>query len=727
MRPTVISLVVAGAFLPAGAALAQMNVSGYVSGDLLSTEIKGEATQSNPFVFDKYKDMRSGATVNTDIRGEGPGYHLRFFSENIGRDDMFLELSGGRYGLFKYSVYRDDVIHHLTHNAITPYSGVGTNTLTLTLPVPTTAAWNRFDYEIKHENTGGTFEWKPAPSPFYVRATFNQKETNGVRPNGNLTGNSPGGPSIELPMVVNFTTTDASAEAGYATKASLYSVNLSWSRFRAHDEFMNWRNPILTAGVTNVQTTIAPDNNLWKIGGNAVWKQLPMASSLALRGTYARLTNDQTILPTGTAVAGTTGQLVNMNPNTPNFNGKNIYKTFSASLTSNPMRALDSRVYFNWTKKDNESTHVTFRPVNAVTGLTTQNCDLNLTTGVAGATCSNELFHYRKANAGIDLQYRLSAQNRIAGGWDYTDTKRERIDVDRNKENKVYVELKNNTLEAVTAKVKYQHLRRRGDFQLGGLNPAGGTGTSGVNNLFFLKEQKRFDVADLDQDLFKLALDSSPWQHVDLGAELIYKNNKYKDTTIGRQKDNRRELYLTAAAGDPKGFRVNAFFDYEKTYYDSKHWVGNVNPATFPAAISGTQYLWEGKVKDDNWVIGLGADWRATARLMFKGSLTWQKTDGTVGLASNTALAPLQNVTNYDSFRRDTLNLRAIYAFSKQFEGTLGWAYDRFQYSDIQMDGYQYITPATAAASGRTYFSGAYAFPDYRAQTVYATLKYNFQ
>ena len=86
----------------------------------------------------------------------------------------------------------------------------------------------------------------------------------------------------------------------------------------------------------------------------------------------------------------------------------------------------------------------------------------------------------------------------------------------------------------------------------------------------------------------------------------------------------------------------------------------------------------------------------------------------------------VQNVPNYDSFRRNTLDLRGTYALNKNFDLTLGYAYDRFRYSDIQMDGYRYTVGGPAVTS-TAFFSGAYAFQNYNANIVYATLKYNIQ
>jgi MtrB/PioB family decaheme-associated outer membrane protein len=724
MKRTAVNLLVVGLFAGAGGAQAQMAVSGSVTGGVIVTDVKS----NNPFRFEEYRDMRSGATLGADIRGESQTNYIRFFGENIGRDDQFMQLRGGEYGIYKYSLTNNNIIHNLTDNAKTPFTGVGTNALTFSVApglaspaaaILNTATWGRFDYSIKHENYGGDFELQSkATSPFYFRATANQKDTKGVKPFGQAVS-SPGGQNVELPQVVDYSTTDASAELGYATKLSQYSLNVSWSKFKDNNDFFTWRNPLLTAGTTTERTTIAADNSLWKAALNGMWKQLPMNSTLALRGTYSQTSNSLPIASTGIAVSGTTGQLVNMNSNTGTFDGKVINHSYSASLTSQLAKSLDSRLYWNYTDRKNHSTEVVMRPTNSVGGASVQSCDLNPVTGAALTTCSNELFHFKKDNFGLDLQYRINPQNKLAGGWDYVKTERERLDFEKTKDNKIYAEWRNNSFDLVSAKLKVQHMDRDADFLLGGLNA-----TLSAQN-FYDKNFKRFDLAGNRQDLVRLGLDSTPLPFFDLGAEMILKSNRYKDITLGRKSDDREELYFTAAYGDPKSFRVSVFADYEQTKYDSVHFVGTP-PAAFPAGQTTANYQWSARVKDKNYVLGLAADWPYTEKLKFKGSWIWQQTNGTVDQTAFPGVVFI-NIPAYDTFRKHTLDLRGTYGFSKNFDFNFGFAHENYKYTDAQMDNYSLTPTNFAGTSNLSILSGAYAKPQYNANVVYGSLKYMFE
>jgi MtrB/PioB family decaheme-associated outer membrane protein len=712
MKRTTISLLVAALFVTGSDALAQ------VSGSASVTLIGSRVGSVNPFRFEEYRDLSDGAQVGADLKGGDSSYFWNLFGENLGRDDQLIELKGGKYGSYRYSLTNSNIIHNLTFNAITPFSGTGTNFLTFpgalgATPATNTALWNRFDYSVKHESLGGDVEWSRA-SPYYFRTTANQKETKGIKPLG-VGGTSPGGATFELPMPISFTTTDLSAEAGYASKLSRYSVNVSWSKFEDRNDFLTWRNPAiigLTSTITDERNTIASDNNMWKVGANALWRQLPVASTLALRGTYSNLTSS---IPVQTTYASVTGAGIGntrlASPSATTFDGDIVNKTLSASLTSQPARALDSRLYWNWTKKENRSTQIVFTPSGPGSGGA---CDFNPLTGAPLTTCTNELFEYRKNNLGVDLQYRVTRENKLSGGWDYADTHRERHDFHRTKDHKAYVEWKNGSWESVTARIKYQHLWRRSEFGFGDINP----GASAIN--FFNFHLKRFDAADNDQDLIKLALDATPRKFLDLGAEINFKRNDYRKLQLGRTADTRQELYLSGAWGDPGRLRISAFWDYERSQYDSSHWQGTPNAATFPAAF-GAGFLWRSEVKDKNYITGLGAEWKLSGRLKLKGSLIWQETDGTVEFSENHPTSFLTNIPNYDSFKREALDLRAIYALSKSFEVQLGVAHEDYKLDDVQMNGYNY-TQVTGV--NQNFLSGAYAFSSYHANIVYLTVKY---
>jgi hypothetical protein len=140
-----------------------------------------------------------------------------------------------------------------------------------------------------------------------------------------------------------------------------------------------------------------------------------------------------------------------------------------------------------------------------------------------------------------------------------------------------------------------------------------------------------FDLSNVDQDQLKLTLDWTPAPNFDIGFEGIVKNNKYKENVLGRLKDDRSEIYVSASYGEPGGPRFTIFGDAEKVKYDSTHRIigsgttsGAYEPASPPNA---SNYNWSGTITDKNWAAGIAIDWPATERLSIKASAIFYKTD----------------------------------------------------------------------------------------------------
>jgi hypothetical protein len=76
-------------------------------------------------------------------------------------------------------------------------------------------------------------------------------------------------------------------------------------------------------------------------------------------------------------------------------------------------------------------------------------------------------------------------------------------------------------------------------------------------------------------------------------------------------------------------------------------------------------------------------------KLKLYASSIWQKGDGGVDFTAP-SVANAQNITNYDDFQKRALNIKATYRVDKNVELTFGAAYEKYTYSDIQMNDYIY-------------------------------------
>ncbi|MBL8473151.1 MAG: MtrB/PioB family outer membrane beta-barrel protein [Rhodocyclaceae bacterium] len=645
--------------------------------------------------LNEYRDVSDSAIGVIDLHGRGKGNYLDFYGENLGRDDMFVDFKGGAYGIGKFRIYLDDIVHNVSFGARTPLTGVGSNNLGGTLPNLVPATWNSFDFSTKRKNFGGMAEYSGF-APWYLRADFSEVREDGLKLIAGSLGTSPGQGFSDKPFPVSYVTRNFSVEGGYSTKTAQFGLNLLHSRFSNDNELLMWRNQNFDGQDTSV---LPPDNEYTKISANGMLKQLPLGSTLSGRVSYSRTKNNVDILQSILSTGGTTPAT---SPDRNTFDGKVVHRTASASLYSNPTKDLDTRVYWNWYDKDNRSPVVTFTPAGG-SGL---QC--------GGAACVTEVLDYRKNNIGLDVGYRINGHNRVVAGFDYVDLHRDRVDFDETKDKKYTLEFRNTSLDELSVRAKYQRLNRRSHFL------EGGAGTSAADVEYLNRFIARFDASNVDQDLFKLALDYTPAKLLDFGFEGIVKENRYKDTVLGRTKDRREEFYLSAAYGDINAFRIMLFADVEFIKYDSTHRNASAAPPTFdpgaPATL--TDYNWTANNRDRNYAIGLGMDWKATSRLKLNGSAVWEKTKGTVDFSvqpggNNANEVP---IGNFDNATKSTFSLKGTYALTKQVELTAGYAFERFRFSDIAVDNYAYTV---GAGNTTSYLSGYNAFTNYTTNIVY--------
>ena len=651
--------------------------------------------------LNQFRDLSDGGLLGFDLRGRGARYWLDLFGENLGRDDYYVNLRGGMYDVFKYRLYSDQLKHNFLFGGLTPYANAGGTNITATLPNTNTATWNSVDIAYKRRDTGATFEFQGA-SPWYFRVDGNQVEQSGNKLGASSQGMSPGNGMTDIVFPTEFSTRNASVEGGYAAKTMHFSVSWLTSKFENDNEVVNWYNGYFKG----TDTTYLPfDNKYSRIAANGTIRKLPLNSTLAVRFTKDKLDSDGFL---GATVLGANGASLTTLPNAGSFDGKVENKTFTVALASSPMRGLDTRIYYNNIDRDDKSTHVTF------TG-----------TASSGTPYENEPYSFERDNWGVDAYWRVNRQNRVGVGYDVLDIERHRFDFDESKDKRWFVEWKTSMLDNVSARVKYQDLTRDSNFLLAN----DGTGPQDV--AYWNRFLQAYDAANLDQKSWKATLDFSPAEFLDISIEGITKENKYRDMTLGRLKDTRREVYASLSYGNPDTARFTVFGDVENVKYDSRHRVvgaatqtGAYDPAT-PA--TAQNYNWEGTARDKNWAFGVAVDFPATEKLMVKASAVYYKTDGSLDFAAPSVIAAAtypQAVANYDDSKRTSFNLKGIYAFSKSLSITAGYAYEKYDYKDAQVDGFRYVIPGNAGAD--SYMMGYNANPQYKANILYGFVTWKF-
>ena len=195
---------------------------------------------------------------------------------------------------------------------------------------------------------------------------------------------------------------------------------------------MQWTNFYMRSAL---DTSLLPqDNELKKWSFNASVRDLPLDSTLRA-ARHAEQADQQLRLGTpprhaleqqpqadldrhaGARPTGV-GYLVTA-PSSSTFDGEHKTTSVRRRCTSTPLPGLDSRLYYNYYDKSNDSTPISYAagglrpaaPTNCGSNSATQFC-----IGGAGAPASSS--PTRRTSSGLDLTYRIGAKQKLVG--DYT-------------------------------------------------------------------------------------------------------------------------------------------------------------------------------------------------------------------------------------------------------------------------------------------------------------------
>jgi len=772
MDRKLIPLLVASLFAGTTAVAAddEFTLSGSVSIGVRGTEREGgvrngaygspATTTTTPFTgpadeakLNEYRDVSGGMIGTIDLQGRSSQYYTRFFGENFGRDDEYLNLRGGKYSEFKYQLYEDKMPHNLSWNALTPLSGTGGTVLTgpggTYPPAQDPNAWNSFDYKLQRNVYGGNVE-VTANSPWHIRVDFNENTMKGVRPQSARLGTSANNGMIEFGVPVDYKTKNFSLDGGYSTKEGSWSFNILNSKFSNSNDMMQWTNFYM---LNNLDTNLLPpDNNLDRVSFNGMLKQLPVNSTLAARFTWSKQSNNfgvtsggllptnNVLNPVTTGAPAAVGTLITP-ASADTFNGDIQTKTASLSYASNWGGGVDSKVYWNYYDTENNSTVVSYAQGFLGTGPcpAVSFASSSTATQFCVGPYPNSLLSYHKEDYGLDLGWRVDRGNKVSAGANSLKVEREgREDAVMTKENKFWLEYKNSMVEDLSARLKYLFLRRNSD-----LNPAfppntaplastGAPNTTGILPTQVPYYFRAYDVSDNDQNQIKLVLDWTPMPLLDTGFEVGLKKTDYKNMYYGRTDDVRQEYNVTVSFGDPKRFRVTGLANYELVEFTQAYHQGTGPLPGGPQLTA--DFDWKTKNTQTNTLYAVIADWPVMERLALKGSYTWTKTGGGVDFTSgNTAGAggylggPLVNYVT-DNTKKQTLNLKGDYKFDKRWSATVGYVHEKYDYADDQMSSYQSYYPYYQNLTGNnnSWFSGAFANPSYKLDVYYVMGTYKF-
>jgi MtrB/PioB family decaheme-associated outer membrane protein len=626
--------------------------------------------------FTEYKDLVDHnaffgrARLNVDTNK----YFLNFNAGDFAYNTQYYDVEGGMWGRFKFDLYYDEVPHNITFDARTPFSGAGTNTLTGT-PNTNVGAWNTFDYSIVRHQYGTDFKFDLA-RPFFFDVSFDRENREGIKPTGAAV-TSPGGSAFELPLPIDYKTNNLKLSAGYAEKPLFLSFDWIYNDFSNCNPALNLPASFNVAGAPTPATvfSLPPDNTFSKgVLKGAI--SLPFNTKISTNLGLSRGTSQADI----SAVIGSF------------FTGRVETQNYDFFLTSNPIRFLDVKAYYKDYRRHNESDDPS---------------------GIA-----NIFLDYSTVTAGGELGLRLPEKFYLSGGYKYSkieqDMKGETdplLVLPYNRDNTYFVNLKWTGLDFLEARVGYEKLDRTATY----LTPQSAVDPA-----------QQFAYAAQRRDTVKAAVDIFPLDKLDLGVEYKYKNANYLDTSYGLKNDEEHQVDISASYMIGKIAKVYGYGDVGMIKYNQLQFEGT------------TLLPWQADQWEMTWGYGLGAEvYVIPKKLTLIFQHDYERSSGTVDFTLNPGLfisavglggigASNNNVDigDWDNYQLYSFKVRAIYNFTKSLTASIGYAYERFNYSDAQLNNYNYVP--TGVATNSAFLTGAYAGQSYSANIIFMGLSYKF-
>jgi MtrB/PioB family decaheme-associated outer membrane protein len=694
--------------------------------------------------FNQYNGITPGPFGGGNVAYDKDRYYFTAEGSYLGDDDMFLRAKGGKWGDYKYSLYFTEFPHNISFENRTIYTSPGSQALSFpgsTASIPRNSAnWpsTSFDYAVTRRDVGGSFDFT-AIKPFFFNVEANRLQREGQTPWGAPSALTPAsgssfGRTTQFPLPVDDKTSNISAVAGWKNKQYYLALGGGFSEYRNSAELTQFRDPFTTGSAVATSTVVGPPNNQsWNMNFKGTAK-LPLASTFAATGSYTHNTSETTLLNTiedGTQAAPIVRTL-GLNRNT--FHGDADIWNFGGTLTSNPWKDLNTKLYFKYFDKKNNSDFVTFTAP-----------------GTGTAPVTNPLFDYQKTNIGGEASYRFLKNLKGILGYDFSDLQRRERDLvapttlgpftPDTWEHRITAQMVYNPLDWLGARLKYQRLYTGSHFDNAfPINPTGTNSPTPNQDDVLHNNVGRFDATNKMQDMLKLTTDLTPLENLDIALEYAYKFDNYYQNVLGYRYGKQNEFVLDGSYAW-KGMKFFTFFDYDVTYTDQRSRNVTPNPVTsgstsnadaLSGVVNSNSYNWGVQLDNKNYAYGLGTSLPIVKdKLSFVLQYDFEKNNGTANFTSQ-YLATGLNQNNIDiapwgDYTRQVISARLYYNITKNLGLTLGYLYSQYRLNDGQLNGYQYIVPAGSASTATTtYLTGAYTDQSYKVNTGYVRATYRF-
>lgn len=692
--------------------------------------------------FQEYRDMSGGILGGLSIGYRKGRNHFRLDGLNLGLDDQRVSIVGGNFARFKVEFDYNQIPHRFALDTPSIWGGFGTNYLTLPDAIqsaaqaapstPTSAresavqsALSQYmanatlqDWELERKRVQAALEVQSG-EPLTFRMELSREDRDGTSPFFGAFGEGGTVQAYELPEPVHYTTDSARLSAEYARANQYLKIGYYTQAFDNESNFLRFDNPLslvdnpasspypiagaLIPGMG--QMSLPPSNRFHNIVATGSISRLPWDGRLTATVSSGRMRQDETLLPA--TINSAFGPITQPATTADARVDTMLYRI---AFMANPTDRLDLRAAYNSYEYDNKTPVRTWQGVVLDTG--------------GPDDLINVPTSYRNRRTELDLGYEFSDAIRAGIGYASRDVRRTNREVADEDESVWNAHVNSRLAEWLTLRGSYEHSKRSGAYDYTVPFVAGGIAPDNWDQL------RKFDEAARKHDSYTLQAVALPGENAAVTATVGYNKDRYHESVGGLLSDKSWLFSLDADYSLRNGGSLFAFASYEKFSDFQQAW--QWNPGDSFATREPAQWTADSKMRVTT--LGMGFDLPLRPRkLDLLVNFTQSLSNGGIvffsplGTSANdrNLFTPLPFSSVEDS-KLTRLDAQIRYAVDTRITASLGWTYERFTYSDFQLDGFSSIPVQTSNGTWRTTLGAGTLWRPYSVNLFYGKVGFKF-
>ena len=610
------------------------------------------------YKFGRYNGLQSkGPFLVADIDTENYSEDGRYWiihGYNLGLESRYLRLEGGKQGSHKFFLEWDELPNYKDNTVVTPFSGVGSNNLTLPPGFDiNNMAPNSFELKTKRERITAGAIFTPKDR-WQFDVSFSHENKSGVDATGAAIANGTSqllrNTTLSLiPEPIDYDTDKVNATLHYAGDDGQVDLTYHMSVFNNTYESLTWQNPFFTAGApTAGSMSLAPDNEFHQLSLTGGYS-LPYRSRLTGMVSIGRMLQNQAFEPY-TITPGFTQV-----PERTSLDGEVELTNAQLKIASRPTTNLRLSGELRYTERDNQTPVATYS--NYVV--------LDSFTNTSLLPVQNNPYSYKNSRLNLDAKYRISAIQSLRGGYTYDDMKRKSINIEREQteESTLYAKWKVKPHSTVDVALYGEASQRDGSEYTSrpGDNPA----------------MRKYHMADRDRSQLGASIDYMATEALFLSVRADYNQDDYTDTSVGLTEATNPVYTLDFSYTPRHNITTYGYYTHE-----------NIESSQAGVSTSAPDSNWETDFDDAFDTVGLGAKITDLGKWEIGADLVFSQSTGKINMKdlenpgtenqypdNETELTSFKLWTNYNY--NENLMYRLGYWFEDYSEKN--WAYDGLQ------------------------------------------------